>query len=119
MKPTKAETEGHWVVKKKDNFVYWCAWREWLIDQAARKFIPNTMTVWGEWPPRTPEAASIVAKLVNGARGREKIAPMNETPEPWTMYPISVIEEMERKHRNDINFEPEQDSPAKRKQAEI
>ena len=109
MKPEKGSEEGFWIVRRRQNFVYWCAWREWLAKEALRTFFPDVMTVFGEWPPRTHEAARIVARQINGLRGAEKIpiTPMNETPEPWAMYAFNQILDLERRHNEDMSWLPE------------
>lgn len=80
----KKSTAGLYAVSRRENFIYWDAWRCWYHAALGKGFFPDTMTVFLEFPPETQEAANFVAAQINDIRRQIKWSQMvPERPVPW------------------------------------
>lgn len=70
------------------------AWRSWLRAEFGKRFFPEWLTVTGEWPPTTQEAASNYAVALSEIRDskyqKEQMLigglPVPRSPAPWNGY---------------------------------
>lgn len=80
---------GLWAVRYPSD--QWRAWQYWLRVAFEKRFFPDWLTVWSEWPPTTQEAADRVAAAISDLRdskfGTEKSPiggrPVPRRPSPW------------------------------------
>lgn len=103
-----AETlDGLFIVKKKEHFLHWLAWKTWLREQLNRQFFPDVATVLSPWPPENePAVASLVAdyKLIAARIAKQGITakPLPPNPKPWrrwTTMQAQALVAAERKDR--------------------
>lgn len=99
---------GLTVIRIHDNFIYWCAWREWLAKEAGKTFFPDSLTLpGGAWPPTGIDTAAIFAQKFNEARRKAGYQIlMDDQPEPWDKWSTNQILDYERRHREDYAWLP-------------
>lgn len=114
-------SQGWFVVKRKENFVAWCAWREWLATRCGYRFFPEARTVPLAWPPETIEDVKFVVGKLNESRtianadkkvGGKLLPMLQEELAPWDRWDINKTLEMERRHRADPYWNPRWDGRA-------
>ena len=82
--PAKAAS-GLYIVRRKENFIHWEAWRVWYAQALGRVLFLDKMTVPFAFPPETQSAANYVAARINELQnGGSKSVP--ENPAPWVRW---------------------------------
>lgn len=81
----KRGKDGLWAVRFGTD--QYAAWKFWLVREFGTTFFPEWLTVRGEWPPTTQNAASAIASAISDIRDELKIIhPVSRNPAPWDGY---------------------------------
>jgi hypothetical protein len=106
LRPIKPKDGQLWAVSWRDNYVHWMAWATWLFENFDKRFFPEWITVWDEWPPNDPSLAALVAKDIGDwreearkdpkLRGGWKLNPATPSPRLWDDWPPQEIAKLER-----------------------
>jgi hypothetical protein len=76
---------GRWVIR--EGSAQYRAWEFWLRAAFKQRFFPKpTMQVLGEWPPRTQDAADLIAAAKSAIHDEVGGRAVPRHPEPWDGY---------------------------------
>jgi hypothetical protein len=95
-------SQGYYVFRRSENFIWWLAWSTWLHDELGQSFLPDTLQGFTQFPPETQQQADLYAEYINGIRKRIKWGQtVPEHPKPWVRWTPT---EMERLERRELEF---------------
>lgn len=112
-KPPKTLANGRVILFRREHFLQWCAWREWLATEVGREFWPEKICVWSEWPPESAHMAQSIVDAIAATRptkdGRSG-EPISDKPvcgvaHPWARW-SAKLRQWEEKHADDEGWNP-------------